>query len=159
MFHRWAALVLVLALCAMSPKNAAGQTQSSQPRSTSGGIGHNYPNPFNPRTRIPFTVGDTTNGCANDRQLHVVTMQIRNVLSQLTAVPVMLGPSTAVTSAAPASMSGQPISEIKLECGEYTAYWSGNVLDTEREAPSGTYFVLLSIDHGKPFSSRIYNRK
>ena len=79
MFHRWAALVLVLALCAMSPKNAAGQTQSPKPRGTSG-FGQNYPNPFNPDTKIQLFVGDTTNNCANDRGQHVVSIEIRNIV-------------------------------------------------------------------------------
>ena len=59
MFHRWAALVLVLALWAMSPKNAAGQGNTATPRGHgAGALGNPYPNPFNPEAHIPFTVGD-----------------------------------------------------------------------------------------------------
>src|SRR5438552_17285294 len=94
MFHRWAALVLVLALCAMTPRQAAGQTQSQQPRGHKGGIGQNYPNPFNPVTFIPFTVCDTdvvTGEIKDDGQQHAVTVEILNVLAQQVATPVVQG--------------------------------------------------------------------
>ena len=56
MFHRWAALVLVLALCAMTPKHAAGQhTQQSPREHSAGAFVKAYPNPFNPQVFIPFT--------------------------------------------------------------------------------------------------------
>ncbi|MEO7084413.1 MAG: hypothetical protein ABI442_01270 [Gemmatimonadaceae bacterium] len=159
MFHRWAALVSVLALCAMSPKNAAGQSTASKPRGTSGGIGKNFPNPFNPETFIPFSVGDTTNHCADDRVQHVVTIQIRNVLSQLIAIPVLQGPSTYVTTSAPSSLGGLPMSNLKLTCGAYQAYWNGNVLNTGREAASGIVFASLFID-GTPMGTiRMFNKK
>jgi hypothetical protein len=159
MFHRWAALVSVLALCAMSPKNAAGQTKSQQPRGTSGGIGKNHPNPFNPETFIPFVVGDTSNNCANDRQQHVVSMQIRNVLSIVAAIPILQGPSTAVTTSAPSSLSGAPLTNLRLECGVYQAYWNGNLLDTHREAASGIYIGQLTIDGQPGGTIRMYNKK
>jgi len=53
MFHRWAALLLVLALCAMSPKTAAGQSKSKPRGQGASGLG-SYPNPFNPKTIINF---------------------------------------------------------------------------------------------------------
>ena len=56
MYHRWAALALVLALCAVPTKQAAGQ-QAQQPRGRKLGVlGQNYPNPFNPETRFPFRI-------------------------------------------------------------------------------------------------------
>ena len=59
MYHRWAALALVLALCAISPKKAAGQrlaARAARPEGASAGtLGQNYPNPFNPDTYIPFS--------------------------------------------------------------------------------------------------------
>ena len=86
MSHRWAALVLVLALCAFTPKHAAGQ--SSQPRGhKSGGLGQNFPNPFNPETFIPFEVGDPAGGCVNDGGQHTVTLTIINAIGQHVAVP------------------------------------------------------------------------
>jgi hypothetical protein len=160
MFHRWAALVLVLALCAMSPKNAAGQTQSSKPRGTSGGIGNNHPNPFNPETNISFTVGDTTNNCANDRQQHVVSMRIVNVLSQLVAIPILSTTATTATTSAPSALSGAPIANLRLECGaSYDAYWTGNVLGTTKQAASGIYIVLLTVDGQLVGTHRMFNKK
>src|SRR5882757_5763716 len=102
MFHRWAALVSVLALCAMSPKNAAGQSSAPQPRGTSGRLGRNFPNPFNPQTFIPFAIGDTNSlgqpDCGNDHHTYVVSLPIRNILSTLVATPVLQGPSSTVTT-------------------------------------------------------------
>ena len=58
MYHRWPALVLVLALCAVQARQAAGQDTLTQPRGrTQSFLGQNYPNPFKPDTHIPFTVG------------------------------------------------------------------------------------------------------
>src|SRR5215216_2287214 len=87
MFHRWAALGLVLALWAMAPKNAAGQGTTPPPRGPSAGVRVPYPNPFNPEIRIPFTVGDS--GCTDAGLQHEVTIQIKNVLAQVIAIPVL----------------------------------------------------------------------
>src|SRR6185295_369837 len=68
MYHRWAALALVLALCAVPTKQAAGQDAATQPRGRKLGVlGQNYPNPFNPETHIPFKI--EFEGCAGT---HVV---------------------------------------------------------------------------------------
>src|SRR6478735_9107115 len=61
MYHRWAALTLVLALWCLTPKSASGQSDSQPeqqpPRGRkSGSLGQNFPNPFKPETRIPFVV-------------------------------------------------------------------------------------------------------
>ena len=60
MFHRWAALLLVLALCAMSPKTAAGQSKSKPRGQGASGLG-SYPNPFNPVTNIYYNLPKQTN--------------------------------------------------------------------------------------------------
>ncbi len=159
MFHRWAALVLVLALCAISPKNAAGQTQATKPRGTSGGVGKNFPNPFNPSTTIPFFVGDTTSNCANDRQQHVVTIEIHNVLGQLLGVPILVGPAAGVTTSAPVSLSGQPVTQLKLSCGSYTSFWNGFVRNTVREAPSGMIIGTVVVDGQIVGTLRMFNKK
>jgi len=159
MFHRWAALGIVLALWAMSPKNAAGQGTTKAPRGPgAGAIGLPHPNPFNPEIRIPFTVGDSV--CTDAGLQHEVTIQIKNWLAQTVAIPVLeTAPSGgAVVQASPAGDT--PVNRIKLGCGTYSAYWNGNVLGTTKEAASGTYLVLILID-GKPGpeTRRIYNRK
>ena len=157
MFHRWAALVLVLALCAMSPKYAAGQSTQQQPRGHgAGSVGRAWPNPFNPRTFITFTVGDTTNHCASDRQQHVVSMRVVNILAQQVAVPVLDGPAPNWVSSTSAS---GPIHDLVLECGAYQALWDGNVQGTNKEAASGTYLVQTFVDGQSIGVIRIFNAK
>jgi len=155
MSHRWAALVLVLALCAFAPKNAAGQSQPPRGHK-SGGLGQNYPNPFNPETRIPFTVGDIEASCTGDTQLHVVSMQVINALGQVVTVPVF--ESTACVSIA-AVANGTPIRNLRLPCGKYVAFWDGNYQGTTKEVASGIYVVRLVIDQDKPLSRRMFVRK
>jgi len=159
MFHRWAALVLVLALWAMSPKNAAGQGKTTSPRGPgAGAFGNPYPNPFNPEVHIPFIVGDAD--CTDGNQQHVVSLQIKNVLAQVVAVPLLEVETQSVSSSVVAAADGRtPITRLRLSCGRYRAYWSGNVLGTGKEAPSGTYVVVLIIDGAVKGTTRIFNRK
>jgi hypothetical protein len=158
MFHRWAALVLVLALCAMSPKNAAGQsTQSPRGHGAVGKLGHNYPNPFNPDTYLPFTVGDAN--CAPGSEQHVVSLQLVNVLAQPVVVPVLFGaPSSSMTSF-PSAFKGQPVHNMTLGCGSYVAYWDGKIAKSGREAASGTYGVLLMVDGRLQDTFKIFYKK
>jgi len=160
MFHRWAALVLVLALCAMSPKNAAGQTQSNSPRGHgAGSIGKNFPNPFNPTTTIPFSVGDTTNACANDRQIYEVSLQILNILSQQVATPILSGTATSSSTSPSSPLDGTRIAKLRLGCGAYFAFWDGLVQNTQKEAASGVYVVLFTVNGKLAATRRIYNGK
>ncbi|MEO6527785.1 MAG: hypothetical protein ABIP93_14280 [Gemmatimonadaceae bacterium] len=134
MYHRWAALALVLALWSLSPKTAAGQSVSQpdqQPRGRKAGtLGQNYPNPFNPETRINFGVA-CAEGSGGPR---VVSLRIYNVLAQLVAIPIVQGP-------------GERLSNMKLDCDkDYVAYWDGKVLSTGREAASGIYIYELVVD-------------
>src|SRR5262245_1883468 len=156
MSHRWAALVLVLALCAMTPRHAAGQT-GSQPRghSAKGGLGQNFPNPMNPETTIPFTVGDVGANCVGDSQLHAVTLRILNPVVQEIAVPVLAGSSPTSITTAPASLLGQPIRNLRLPCGAYNAYWNGKYAGTTREAASGVYIHQFVIDKQRPVSRQM----
>jgi hypothetical protein len=158
MFHRWAALVLVLAFCAMTPKYAAGQQTQQSPREhgASGAFGRPYPNPFNPEVHIPFSV-DTT-ACTDGSQQHRVTMRILNILAQQVAIPDLEVRATTSTPS-PATLATGPINNLPLGCGFYTAYWSGDLQGTHKEAASGTYLVQLFID-GKPRGTkRIFNGK
>jgi len=128
MQYRWAALVLVLALCAISPKSAAGQ-QDSQPRGRKlGTLGQNYPNPFRPDTFIPFTVDD----CNGANGQHLVTLRIYNVLAQLVSVPQLHGTDRALVN-------------LRLSCGEYTAYWDGRAKGGV-PAASGVYVYELLVN-------------
>jgi hypothetical protein len=129
MQFRWAALALVLALCAATPKSAAGQ-QDTQPRGRKlGNLGQNYPNPFKPDTYIPFTIDD----CNGPNGQHRVTLRIYNVLAQLVAVPHLHG-------------AGRPLVGLPLSCGEYLGYWDGRVGRRGGQAASGVYVYELVID-------------
>jgi hypothetical protein len=129
MQHRWAALVLVLALCAISPKSAAGQ-RDSQPRGRKlGTLGQNSPNPFKPDTFIPFTVDD----CGGVNGQHQVTLRVYNVLTQLVAVPQLHG-------------ARRPLVNMRLSCGSYQGYWNGKIGRTGRAAAPGVYVYELVVD-------------
>ena len=159
MFHRWAALGLVLALWAMSPKNAAGQGSSTLPRGPSAGARVPYPNPFNPEIHIPFVVGDSNCASTSVGQQHEVSILVRNVLGQVVAYPVLLSASPFATVTSSVSAGSQtPINRVRLTCGNYTAFWDG-FLSTKKEAASGTYVVLVYEDGKVKQSWRIFNRK
>jgi hypothetical protein len=131
MYHRWAALALALALCAVPTKQAAGQT-TPQPRGRKLGVlGQNYPNPFNPETRIPFKID--YEGCSG---MHVVSVRIYNVLAQLVAVPKLEGEVGL----------NRPVANLSVPCGSYIAFWDGKVLNSGREAASGVYLYELVVD-------------
>ena len=157
MFHRWAAPILVLALCAMTPKYAAGQQSQQSPRGqgAKGSFGKPYPNPFNPEVFIPFGVDDAT--CTDGSQQHIVSMRILNILAQQVAIPVLYVQATA--SASPTTSATGPISNMRLGCGFYQAYWSGKIQGTNKEAPSGTYLVQLLIDGVPQGVKKIFNGK
>ena len=136
MYHRCAALALVLALWCLAPETALGQSgQSAQPEQQqprvrkSGTLGQNYPNPSTPETHIPFSVACEEGGVSE----HVVSVRIYNVLAQLVAIPVVQGRE-------------EPLDSIKLPCGDYVGYWDGKVRPTGREAASGTYIYELLVD-------------
>ena len=116
MYHRWAALALVLALWCLAPESAAGQSArpDQQPRGRkSGTLGQNYPNPS---IRRPTSPSRST--ARRGRGDHVVSVRIYNVLAQLVAIPI-------------AQDSGEPLDKIKLACGDHVGYWDGKV----RRAP------------------------
>jgi len=156
MYHRWAALVLVLALCAMTPKNAAGQQPQQTPRGHSAGaFGKAYPNPFNPEVFIPFTV-DTT-ACTDGSRQHTVSMRILNILAQQVAIPVLyVGGNT--TRPSTSSATG-PVSNQRLGCGFYMGYWDGKIPGTSKDAASGTYLLQLFIDGKLAGTSKIFYAK
>ena len=158
MKHRWAALMMVLALSVFMPRVMAAQAGSIPPKSSSSrpgmSLGQNYPNPFNPETWIPFSVGMDTSSpptCVDGGQQHRVTMRIYNVLAQVVAIPVLQRGSSGVAG-------GQPIENLMLTCNQYVAYWDGKYLNTGREAASGVYIIRLEVD-GKLLVMRSLNAK
>ena len=134
---RWAALITVLTLSAGMPRYASGQgTPSGGDKSTAAVLGQNYPNPFNPTTTIPFTVGDAPT-CSDQGRIHRVTLRIYNVLAQLVAIPILQWTS---------GNAGQPLENVQLGCGQYTAYWDGMYFRSSREVASGVYLYRLEVD-------------
>lgn len=156
MFHRWAALVLVLALCAITPKNAAGQSTQSPRGHGAGTLRANYPNPFNPDTYLPFSVGP--DGCAAGSGQYVVSMQLINVLAQPVVQPVLYGASTTSATSFPSSLKGRPLQNVTLACGDYVAYWDGK-LANGREAASGVYGQMLFINGELANTRKIFYKK
>jgi hypothetical protein len=137
MKHRWAALMVVLALGALMPALAGAQETTPPPQQRKPGfdLGQNYPNPFNPTTTIPFAIGDAPE-CSDSGRQHRVSLKIYNVLAQLVAVPILQGGDGA----------GQPLVNVQLQCGMYTAYWDGTYMNTSQEVASGVYLYRLEVD-------------
>jgi len=141
--HRIAVAVLVgagLVLC--TPQ--AGLTQAPA-RPAQVELQQNYPNPFNPATTIPFRLSEAL--FANGHR-PVVSMRVYNVLAQLVAIPTM-------------QSSGEPLDGVALECRdprngfcEFSAYWDGKYLGTDRDAASGVYVYQLVVD-GQRLSRRM----
>lgn len=134
----WAALV-VLTLAAFIPVTAAAQSGTPSPSGErmSGELGQNFPNPFNPETKIPFAVGDPPT-CSDRSRLYRVSLKVYNVLAQLVAIPVLQGGTS--------GNAGRPIDNLMLTCEEYTAYWDGKYINSSREVASGIYLYRLEID-------------
>lgn len=142
MRSRWTALLAVLFLAVLTPRSSDAQSgpPQTQKRTTGskGGLKQNFPNPFNPETTIPFTVGDYPT-CSNPSQRYQVSLRIYNTLVQLVAMPVLQGGSNDVAG-------GQRLNRLSLACGEYRAYWDGKYLNTRREVASGVYLYELEVD-------------
>jgi hypothetical protein len=152
MKHRWAALLTVLALGTLVPTSAAAQGTPITPptageRSPGVQLGQNFPNPFNPATVIPFTIGDPPTCSKDAGRQHHVSLRIYNILAQLVGIPVLQ------TGAAPGgggstgnTDSGRAVVNVTLSCGSYTAFWNGNYMNTTRQVPSGVYIYVIEFD-------------
>jgi hypothetical protein len=152
MKHRWAALLTVLALVTLVPTSAAAQGTPITPptageRSPGIQLGQNFPNPFNPATVIPFTIGDPPTCSKDAGRQHHVSLRIYNILAQLVGIPVLQ------TGAAPGgggstgnTDSGRAVVNVTLSCGSYTAFWNGNYMNTTRQVPSGVYIYVIEFD-------------
>jgi|EP01012_Entosiphon_sulcatum_P059112 hypothetical protein len=135
----WGALGLVLALTVFMPRVSAAQSsQDGRERRNGATLGQNFPNPFNPETRIPFSVGDAPT-CSDNSKQYRVSLRVYNIVYVLVATPVLQGGTSGVAG-------GQPLQKVSIPCGEYIAYWDGKVQATGREAASGTYYYILEVD-------------
>ena len=96
-------------------------------------LGDNYPNPFNPETRIPF---DLLEGLFSDGGTAVVSIRIYNVLQQFMAAPIALSHP----------MGQAPLIDLEYTIpGRYEAYWDGRD-QSGREVASGIYFLQLTVN-------------
>lgn len=140
---RWAAPAVVLALSVLVSSDLRAQTSDPQGGGAGapGGLGQNYPNPFDTDTRIPFVVGAAPE-CREQGRLHRVTVRVYNILLQLVAVPVLQGGGGSVAD-------GQPLENVLLPCDRFVAYWDGKLLNSSRQAAAGVYIYQLEID-GRP---------
>ena len=124
----WAIVSLGLLTVASSPASAQGTQQADRVE-----LRQNYPNPFNPETTIPFRLPEAL---FSGGKRPVVSLRVYNVLAQLVAVPILQG-------------SGEPLANLQLDwngTGEYSAYWDGKVLNSDREAASGVYVYQLVVN-------------
>jgi len=144
-----ARVLIALCVCALSPQLARAQVVAGAGGPTVAppghehdallGLGQNYPNPFSPATRIPFSIGNAP-FCNDQGRQYRVSLKVYNLLAQLVAVPTLV-PSDGVTVT-----GGSPVQDLELTCGQYTAYWNGNYLTTSREVASGMYLYRLEVN-------------
>ena len=125
-------IVLLLALGLLSnPASAQGGQPESRPRVQ---LKPNYPNPFNPTTRIPFVLGEAF---FEGGRTAVVTLKIYDQLHRLIAVPQALNHPSGNGAALDKLVYTAP--------GEYEAYWNG-VDRYNKKVASGLYFARLEVN-------------
>jgi len=137
---RWAARVMVLACFALLPRGTEAQSgqRSRVDAVTGSSLGQNYPNPVTAETTIPFAIGGAPD-CADPARRYRVTLRVYNMLAQQVAVPVLQSGSSGAGG-------GEPVRELVLTCGQYTAYWDGKHSSSGRDATSGMYLYRLEVD-------------
>jgi hypothetical protein len=142
MKHLQAALLVVLAFSALSSGSVDGQGGGTPPpvgQRMAGSLKQNDPNPFNPDTTIPFTIGLEGNPpvCTDPNRRHRVTLKIHDLLSKVAGIPIMKGGG---------DLGGSPVNGLILGCGSYEAFWDGTLLTNGRKVSSGTYLYILEVD-------------
>lgn len=144
MKSRWARPLCLLLLGVLVPAKAVAQgTQSTPPQAEAGDprspafeVGQNSPNPFSQTTTIPFTLGDSLQ-CKDSARKFSVTLRIYNVLAQLVAIPLLQSGEFA---------ANQPVVNLALKCGNYTAFWNGLYLSTSQPVPAGVYLYRVEVN-------------
>ena len=59
---------------------------------------------------------------------------------------MVIGADPAQQGGAGGVAGGQPLENVALTCRQYTAYWNGKYLNSDREAASGIYLYRLEVD-------------
>jgi hypothetical protein len=133
-------VVLLLAIPVL-PMAASGQ-QSGQTRAQPR-LEPNYPNPFNPTTTISFTLPDAY---FEGGRSAIVTVYIRNQLSQLVAIPEALDYTEQ-------GGDRQPVLNLEYRTpGTHKAYWDGTDRFGKKVA-SAVYYLELVVN-GERFRPR-----
>jgi hypothetical protein len=120
---------------ALAPGISAQGLPGDRPGDSGSGfaLGLNYPNPFNPETRIPFELFEDL---FSDGGTAIVSVRIFNVLTQFIASPTALNH--------PAGQA--PLIDLEYTSpGRYVAYWDGRD-QAGREVASGIYFVQFTVN-------------
>ena len=131
-------VVLLVGSLLLPSDAAAQQTGSGRPQKAQ--LGGNYPNPFNPETTIPFELFEEM---FRGGKPVVVTLEIRDLLGRLVAIPDALNQA-----------GGVKLKQLQYTApGRYAAHWDGRDV-TGREVASGTYFSVLIVN-GERLGTRI----
>ena len=137
--------VLLPLICSAEVVSAQDLVRDAQIRQANGfELNRNYPNPFNPETTIPFTLGEEL---FVDGRSAVVSIRIFNILTQLVAYPMALGHPT-----------GEGVEVDQLEYarpGRFEAFWDGTD-QMGRQVGSGIYLMQLTVNGLKPVSRKMY---
>jgi len=106
----------------------------------------NYPNPFNPETKIPFVLFEDL---FVDGEPVVVSIRIFNVLQQFITAPTALNHPRG---------DGVPVLDLEYpNPGRFEAYWDGRN-ERGQEVASGVYLLKLTVN-GKSQWQRMYVTK
>jgi hypothetical protein len=136
-----AAPLSVLAFSVLVAVQVGGQgaTPPANTQRIQGSLQANRPNPFNPETTIPFTIGLEGNPpvCREPERQHRVTLKIHDLLGNLEAIPIIKGGG---------EHGGAPVDRLLLRCGSYEAYWDGTIMNSGRKVSSGVHHAILEVD-------------
>jgi hypothetical protein len=139
-------LIVLLSIVGLVSSASAQQVGSTGKQDSGFHLEPNYPNPFNPETKIPFLLYEDL--FAAGRSV-VVSIRIFNVLHQFIASPTAMN-----------HPRGEGIPVLDLEYphpGRFEAYWDGRD-ERGRQVASGPYFVQLTVN-GKSQIQRMYVTK
>lgn len=140
--------VLIVLLSIVGPLSSASAQQVGSTGKQDSGffLEPNYPNPFNPETKIPFVLYEDL--FASGRPV-VVSIRIFNVLQQYITSPTAMSHPRG---------DGVPMLELEYpHPGRFEAYWDGRD-ERGRHVASGVYFVQLTVN-GRSQFQRMYVTK
>ena len=139
-------LFLLLSILGLTTSASAQEVGSGGKQDSGFILEANYPNPFNPETKIPFVLFEDLFA---DGKPVVVSVRIFNVLQQFVTAPTALNHPRG---------EGVPVFELEYPYpGKFEAYWDGRD-ERGRQVASGVYFVQLTVN-GKTQFLRMYVTK